>query len=40
MTETSTVLKPPGTAQLGVFKTNRRTRWWTAPLVQGLLFTI
>jgi hypothetical protein len=40
MTETSTVLKPPGTAQLGVFKTNRRTRWWTAPLVQGILFTI
>jgi hypothetical protein len=40
MTQASTVLKPAGTAMQGALKTNRRTRWWAAPLVQGLLFTI
>jgi hypothetical protein len=29
-----------GTAQSGAGATNRRDRWWLAPSVQGLLFTI
>ena len=31
--------KPPGTAQTGLFATNRRDRWWIAPGIQGILFT-
>jgi hypothetical protein len=33
-------LKPGGTAPAGIGRTNRRDRWWVAPGIQGLLFTI
>src|SRR3954471_5683382 len=36
----STVLKPAGTASAGLGRTRRRDRWWIAPTVQGVLFTI
>jgi len=36
----STVLKPAGTATPGLGRTRRLDRWWVAPTVQGLLFTI
>jgi hypothetical protein len=32
--------KPAGTAQAGFGATRRRDRWWTAPVVQGTLFTV
>ena len=32
--------KPQGTAQVGLGATRRRDRWWTAPVVQGVVFTI
>ena len=32
--------KPQGTAPTGLGVTRRLDRWWTAPLVQGTLFTI
>ncbi len=32
--------KPRGTAPNGLGATNRRDRWWVAPTVQGVLFTI
>ena len=32
--------KPAGTAQVGFASTNRRDRWWVAPSVQGVLFTV
>jgi hypothetical protein len=32
--------KPAGTAANGFGATRRRDRWWTAPLVQGVLFTV
>ena len=32
--------KPGGSALSGLGRTNRRDRWWLAPGVQGLLFTI
>ena len=32
--------KTQGTAPTGFGVTRRRDRWWTAPLVQGTLFTI
>ena len=31
--------KPPGTAQSGLFATNRRDRWWLAPGLQATLFS-
>ena len=34
------LLKPAGTARNGLGATRRRDRWWTAPLVQGTLFTV
>jgi hypothetical protein len=40
MTTSPTVLKPAGTAARGFGKTRRRDRWWIAPTVQGILFTI
>ena len=40
MTSPSTVLKPPGTAPQGFGATRRRDRWWVAPTVQGILFTV
>ncbi len=40
MASAPTVLKPPGTAVRGAFRTNRRDRWWIAPTVQGILFTL
>ena len=40
MTSAPTVLKPAGTAGRGFGKTNRRDRWWLAPTVQGILFTV
>ena len=40
MTTAPTVLKPAGTAQAELFRTNRQTRWWLAPLTQGTLFTM
>ncbi len=36
----STVLKPAGTAARGLGRTLRRDRWWVAPGVQGIVFTI
>jgi hypothetical protein len=39
MTIPSTILKPRGTAAQGFGATQRRDRWWVAPLVQGILFT-
>ena len=33
-------IKPPGTAPRGFGATTRRDAWWTAPLVQGTVFTI
>jgi len=36
----STVLKPAGTAAPGLGRTRRRDRWWVAPSVQGVLFTV
>ncbi len=32
--------KPTGTAPAGLGATRRRDAWWTAPLVQGTLFTV
>ena len=32
--------KPAGTAQNGLGATNRLDRWWVAPGVQGVVFTI
>ena len=32
--------KPVGTAQNGLGLTNRRDRWWVAPGVQAVLFTV
>jgi hypothetical protein len=32
--------KPPGTAPAGLGTTHRIDRWWVAPTVQGLLFTV
>jgi len=40
MATAPTVLKPPGTAPRGAFRTNRRDRWWIAPTVQGIAFTV
>jgi len=40
MTMTPTVLKPAGTARPGLGTTSRRDRWWVAPGVQGVLFTV
>ena len=35
-----TPAKPAGTAAQGFARTQRRDAWWTAPLVQGIVFTI
>jgi hypothetical protein len=40
MATAPTVLKPAGTTPRGFLRTSRRTRWWIAPTVQGILFTI
>ena len=40
MTTTPTVLKPVGTTPRGLGVTRRRDRWWVAPTVQGILFTV
>jgi hypothetical protein len=40
MTTAPTVLKPAGTTPSGFGFTRRRDRWWVAPTVQGILFTI
>jgi hypothetical protein len=40
MTTAPTVLKPAGTAPSGLGVTRRRDAWWTAPTVQGVLFTV
>jgi hypothetical protein len=36
----SAALKPAGTARQGFGATRRRDRWWIAPTVQGILFTV
>jgi hypothetical protein len=40
MTTAPTVLKPVGTAPSGLGLTRRRDRWWIAPTVQGIAFTL
>jgi hypothetical protein len=40
MTAIQTPAKPAGTASQGFARTQRRDAWWTAPLVQGIVFTI
>src|SRR5919106_1105952 len=40
MTSAPTVLKPAGTAAPGLGTTRRRDRWWVAPTIQGIAFTI
>ena len=35
-----TPMKPPGTAALGLGRTSRRDRWWLAPGVQAVVFTV
>jgi hypothetical protein len=40
MTTAPTVLKPAGTAAPGLGTTRRLDRWWVAPSVQGVLFTV
>jgi hypothetical protein len=40
MTTTPTVLKPAGTAAAGLGRTARRDRWWVAPGIQAVLFTV
>ena len=40
MTTAPTVLKPAGTAAPGLGVTRRLDRWWTAPTLQGVLFTV
>jgi hypothetical protein len=40
MTASRIATKPAGTAPRGLGETRRRDRWWIAPTVQGVLFTI
>ena len=40
MASAPTILKPPGSLRPGFLRTNRRERWWIAPTVQGILFTV
>jgi hypothetical protein len=40
MTTARTTLKPRGTAPAGLGVTRRRERWWVAPGVQAVLFTV
>jgi hypothetical protein len=40
MTATPIPAKPRGTAQQAFLATNRRDRWWVAPGVQAILFTL
>ena len=40
MTTARTTVKPRGTTPAGLGVTRRRDRWWVAPSVQGILFTI
>jgi hypothetical protein len=35
-----TPMKPPGTAALGLGRTERRDTWWLAPGVQAVVFTV
>jgi hypothetical protein len=40
MTTARTTVKPRGTAPAGLGVTRRRDRWWVAPGIQAILFTI